>query len=169
MENYDSHSKVHNHSDCGKSIQKQENQIMRGVLLHIMADTLGSVAVIISSFLVTNYELHKADTICSIFCSIMIFTCSIPLIRDSVAILMERLPVHIENEIKQSLLLIKRLPGIYQISVFHTWTIGSNSHYTCMSITMAPTVDPIIICNRIKNTMKEIGVENTIIETIIAT
>ena len=44
-----------------------------GVLLHVIADTLGSVGVIISSLIIHQYGWMIADPVCSIFISILIF------------------------------------------------------------------------------------------------
>jgi len=43
-----------------------------GVFLHILADTLGSVGVIISSFLIHQFGWMIADPICSLFIAILI-------------------------------------------------------------------------------------------------
>lgn len=43
-----------------------------GVLLHIMADTLGSVGVIISALLMQKYDLMIADPICSMLIALLI-------------------------------------------------------------------------------------------------
>lgn len=43
-----------------------------GVLLHIIADTLGSVGVIISALLMQKYDLMIADPICSMLIAILI-------------------------------------------------------------------------------------------------
>jgi len=49
------------------------NLVMDGVLLHVMADTLGSVGVIISSILIHWYQWYISDPICSIFIALLIF------------------------------------------------------------------------------------------------
>lgn len=46
--------------------------IFPGVLLHIIADTLGSVGVIISALLMQKYELMIADPICSMLIALLI-------------------------------------------------------------------------------------------------
>ncbi|MEQ2158025.1 hypothetical protein GOODEAATRI_007942, partial [Goodea atripinnis] len=43
-----------------------------GVLLHIIADTLGSIGVIISALLMQKYELMIADPICSMLIAVLI-------------------------------------------------------------------------------------------------
>ncbi|KAF3834612.1 hypothetical protein F7725_027170 [Dissostichus mawsoni] len=68
---HDSHDDAHCHDQLtpGKGASKQ---ILQGVLLHIIADTLGSVGVIISALLMQRYDLMIADPICSMLISLLI-------------------------------------------------------------------------------------------------
>lgn len=43
-----------------------------GVFLHIVADTLGSVGVIISAILMQKYDLMIADPVCSMLIALLI-------------------------------------------------------------------------------------------------
>ena len=54
---------------------------MYGVFLHILADCLGSVGVIVSSMLVKYYGLYVADPVCSFIISLMILASSVPFIQ----------------------------------------------------------------------------------------
>ena len=58
-----------------------DNENMYGVFLHILADCLGSVGVIISSMLVKYYGFYVADPICSFIISLMILASSVPFIQ----------------------------------------------------------------------------------------
>lgn len=66
--------------------------IVAGVYLHVLADTLGSVGVIISSYFVTNYGWNIADPICSLFISGAIAYSAIPLVNDTLIVLALRAP-----------------------------------------------------------------------------
>ena len=70
------HEEAHHHHD-----HQHENENMYGIYLHILADALGSVGVIISSILVKYYDLQIADPICSSIISVLIFASVIPLIK----------------------------------------------------------------------------------------
>jgi zinc transporter 5/7 len=65
-----------------------DNENMYGVFLHILADCLGSVGVIISSMLVKYYDMTIADAICSFLISLMILASSVPFIRLTASTLM---------------------------------------------------------------------------------
>lgn len=72
---------------------------MQSVFLHIVADTLGSVGVIISAILMNQFGWMIADPICSIFIALLIGISVFPLLRDSFYILMQRTPVDLEDKL----------------------------------------------------------------------
>ena len=63
-----------------------------GVFLHILADTLGSVGVIISTVLIENFGWNIADPICSLFIVTMILLSVLPLLKETSMILLLRSP-----------------------------------------------------------------------------
>ena len=71
--------------------------IILGVFLHVLADTLGSVGVIISSFLIEQFGWRIADPICSLFISILIFTSVLPLVKETSLILLLRTPEELQK------------------------------------------------------------------------
>jgi zinc transporter 5/7 len=73
---------AHSHGDGG-SHGHSHNANMQGVFLHILADALGSVGVIVSSFLIDRYGWFVADPICSIFIAVTIFASVVPLLSQS--------------------------------------------------------------------------------------
>jgi solute carrier family 30 (zinc transporter), member 5/7 len=60
---------------------------MRGVFLHVMADTLGSVGVIISTLLIQFYGWTGFDPIASLFIAVLIIASVVPLVMDTGKIL----------------------------------------------------------------------------------
>ena len=68
-----------------------------GVFLHVLADTLGSVGVIVSSILIEQFGWHIADPICSVFISVLIFLSVIPLLKNSLHVLVQSTPPEIQH------------------------------------------------------------------------
>ncbi|CAH6789134.1 Slc30a7 [Phodopus roborovskii] len=69
------HGHGHFHSHDGPSFKETtgpSRQILQGVFLHILADTLGSIGVIASAIMMQNFGLMIADPICSILIAILI-------------------------------------------------------------------------------------------------
>ena len=77
--------------------------LIPGVFLHVLADTLGSVGVIISTFLMQTFDLKIADPICSIFIAVLIFMSVIPLVKETTVILLLRTPRELQKELGISL------------------------------------------------------------------
>ncbi|KAJ3481156.1 hypothetical protein NLI96_g7856 [Meripilus lineatus] len=67
---------------------------MRGVFLHVMADTLGSVGVIVSTILIQFYGWTGFDPIASLFIAILIAASVIPLVIDTGRVLLLDLSGH---------------------------------------------------------------------------
>ncbi|KAF8845223.1 cation efflux protein [Paxillus ammoniavirescens] len=71
------HEHGHGHDHEGHSHN------MRGVFLHVMADTLGSVGVIISTLLIQYYGWTGFDPIASLFIAVLIAASVLPLVIDT--------------------------------------------------------------------------------------
>lgn len=72
-------------------------RIMQGVFLHVLADTLGSVGVIISSLLIEQFGWMVADPLCSMMIAALIVLSVIPLMKDTIGVLLQRSPSHLDN------------------------------------------------------------------------
>ncbi|KAG0695585.1 Zinc transporter 5 [Chionoecetes opilio] len=98
-----SHRRTGSHSHHGSSHGHSHNvnANMQGVFLHIMADTLGSVAVIVSSILIDWYGWLVADPICSLVLACLILVSVLPLLKESASILILRVPVGSEETTKK--------------------------------------------------------------------
>ena len=73
----------HDHHDHSS----HENENLYGVFLHILADALGSVAVIISSLAIDWGGYYIADPICCLLISILILASVVPLIKSTYKVL----------------------------------------------------------------------------------
>lgn len=88
------------------------NANMQGVFLHILADTLGSVGVLISSTLVQQFGWLIVDPICSVFIAVLIFISVIPLLRQSASVLLLGLPSSALGPLLTAFNQIRQLDGV---------------------------------------------------------
>lgn len=95
-----------------------------GVYLHIIADTLGSVGVIISSILIEWKGWIVADPICSLCISILIFVGVLPLLQSSSSVLLQSIPNSLEPKIESALNHVKQ--KFFKFS-FHAFFSKKNS------------------------------------------
>ncbi|KAI9494011.1 cation efflux family-domain-containing protein [Zychaea mexicana] len=95
---------------------------MQGVFLHILADTLGSVGVIISTLLIQWFGWTGFDPIASMFIAILIVLSVIPLIRQSGAVLMLELDDHVVNQVEGTLNeLTQQIKGVIAVNQPRFW------------------------------------------------
>lgn len=108
--------------------------LISGVFLHVLADTLGSVGVIISSLLIENFGWNIADPICSLFIATMILLSVLPLLKETSCILLLRTPSDLEKEINEALHKVGADKYGFAISCFEK----KDFYNTCMYTTMFP-------------------------------
>jgi zinc transporter 5/7 len=94
---------------------------MQGIFLHILADALGSVAVIISTLLTKYYGWSGWDPIASCIIAVLIFGSAIPLVKSSGLRLMLSLPADVEYGIRTTLQELSSLRGVVGYTVPKFW------------------------------------------------
>ncbi|MFD5746615.1 cation diffusion facilitator family transporter [Streptomyces sp. NPDC127033] len=102
---------------------QSESLNVRGAYLEVLADTLGSVAVLISAgiILATGWEL--ADPIVGLLIGLMIVPRTVKLLRETVNVLLEAAPKDVDmSEVRAHML---ALPGVADVHDLHAWTITS--------------------------------------------
>jgi cobalt-zinc-cadmium efflux system protein len=102
---------------------------LRGAWLHVVGDTLGSVQAIAAGLAIVAFDWRWADPVASIAISLLIGWSSWSLLRDSVAVLMESAPGHLDvDEVRAA---IAGEPGVQGVHDLHVWTITSGR--VCLS------------------------------------
>ncbi len=99
---------------------------MRSAYLHVLGDTLSSLGVIAGSILIFFTNQYMIDPILSVLIACIIIYGSIRLIRESVDILMERTPKHVNMDKLKAR--IKSVKGVLGIHDLHVWSLCSNVH-----------------------------------------
>ncbi|KAI6120501.1 cation efflux protein [Pisolithus thermaeus] len=118
--NHHTHSHGHGHDHEGHSHN------MRGVFLHVMADTLGSVGVIVSTLLIQYYGWTGFDPIASIFIAVLIAASVIPLVIDTGRVLSLDLGDN-DSKVQQALSELSHIEGVASYSSPRFWPKDSTS------------------------------------------
>ncbi|NP_001279436.1 zinc transporter 7 [Callorhinchus milii] len=162
-----SHAKRHSHDDHQYDIlpaKGSNKQILEGVFLHILADTLGSVGVIISALLMQNYGLMIADPICSMLISFLIGISVIPLLKQSIGILMQRTPPSLDSILPQCYQRVQHLQGVYSVNDTHFWTLCSDVYIGTIKLLVAPDADARWILSQTHNVFTQAGVRQLYVQ-----
>ncbi|HXX82838.1 MAG TPA: cation diffusion facilitator family transporter [Casimicrobiaceae bacterium] len=96
---------------------------VRGALLHVLSDMLGSVAAIVAGAVILFTGWTPIDPILSLVVSLLILRSSWRLLAQSTGVLMEGVPSNLDyEEIGRAL---AKVPGIVEIHDLHVWHMSS--------------------------------------------
>ncbi|KAJ8977633.1 hypothetical protein NQ317_003610 [Molorchus minor] len=140
------------------------SQIMKGVFLHILADTLGSVGVIVSAVLMQMFGWMIADPICSMFIAILISLSVLALIKESIMILMQRQPVSLDNVLPQCYQKVISLAGVYSVQEPHFWTLSSDYYVGAIKLEVSKNVDPKYVVSHTQMILASVGVRQLYVQ-----
>uniref|UniRef100_A0A4W5RK41 Zinc transporter n=1 Tax=Hucho hucho TaxID=62062 RepID=A0A4W5RK41_9TELE len=149
----------HGHSHEDPHCHGETTHCFTGVFLHIVADTLGSVGVIISAILMQKYDLMIADPICSMCISILIGVSVVPLLRESIGILMQRTPPSLDNALPECYQRVQQLQGVYNLQEPHFWTLCTDVYIGTVKLLIAPDADGKWILSQTHNIFTQVGEE----------
>jgi len=158
------HGHGHGHSHGGGGSASQMN--MRGVFLHVMADALGSVIVIISAVIMwqTEWEYkYYVDPGLSIMLVVLILRSVWPLLIESALILLQTVPTHIQVDSLQQKLM-SQVDGILAVHEFHIWQLAgdriiASAHIRCLNLAQYMQV-----AEKVKEFFHNEGIHSTTIQ-----
>ncbi|MGD9588455.1 MAG: cation diffusion facilitator family transporter [Pyrinomonadaceae bacterium] len=116
----------------------KHNLNLRGAFLHVIGDLLGSVAAVTAGALIIAFGWMWADAVGSILISLIIIVGAWRLILESVNVLLEGTPAHIDlSSVADSILGSDGVTGIHDL---HVWTISSGIYALSVHISHDPSV-----------------------------
>ncbi|MDT0317440.1 cation diffusion facilitator family transporter [Streptomyces millisiae] len=102
---------------------QRESLNVRGAFLEVLADALGSVAVVIAAVVIITTGWQRADTIASLVIAVLIVPRTVKLAREALDVLLEAAPKDVRiAEVRSHIL---ELPGVEDLHDLHVWTITS--------------------------------------------
>ena len=111
---------------------KSENLNIKGAWLHVLMDTFSSISAALSGILILNFNWYFFDPIASIIISFLVIYSAYILLKETINILMENSPKHIDtNKVYKSIL---NLNSVTKINDLHIWSITSGMNSLSCSI-----------------------------------
>src|SRR5277367_5081656 len=111
----------HNH---GHDHHHHHNSNMHGIFLHVLADTLGSVGVIISTLLIRHFNWSGFDPLASILIAVLILASTVPLLKTTATALVLVNSPEQEYALRDVLGEVGVVPGVSSIDGVKIWEGG---------------------------------------------
>ncbi len=113
----------------------RKNINIKAAFWHIIGDTLSSVGVIIAGVIIQFTGWTTADPILAVVIGIVILWGAIRIVKESVDILLESVPQHVE--IEKVTASVKTIPGVEDLHDIHIWTITSGIYALSAHLSIA--------------------------------
>jgi len=143
---------------------KEESLNVKGAFLHVIADTLGSIGAISAGLIMLFTGWYQADSLISIAIGLLVLYSSSRLIKESLNILLEGVPSHINmNALEKKLLEPKEVERVHDL---HVWCIAPKK-MCCMSghVVVKKGIDRKRLMIHLINMLKEeFGIDHATIQ-----
>ncbi|NXY17943.1 ZNT10 protein, partial [Atrichornis clamosus] len=153
-----------------KKEKKSEALNIRGVLLHVMGDALGSVVVVVTASIF--YVRPLGDAPCNWQCYIdpsltiimvfIILSSAFPLIKETSTILLQMVPKGVNMELLTDRL--ARVPGVSSLHEVHVWELASGKNIATLHIKCQAPTDYQDAAYKIRKVFHEAGVHSVTIQ-----
>ena len=121
------------HGSSGHSLN------VRGAYLHVLGDLLGSAGAILAALIILATGWLAADPVISAFVAVLILFGSWRLVKESVDVLLEATPTHIDLRAVRAA--IARIEGVEDVFDLHVWTVTSGFIAMSGHVTIADLKD----------------------------
>ncbi|GGY52774.1 cation diffusion facilitator family transporter [Parvularcula lutaonensis] len=130
-----------------------DNVNVRGAMLHVAADIFGSVAAIISAFVILGTNSTIIDPILTLAVCALILRSAIPLLVETGAILMQAAPKSLAaSEVKK---LLKTSPLILDVHDCRAWQLTPGETMISLHAVIPMSADPDVVLRHIKDRLRD--------------
>jgi cobalt-zinc-cadmium efflux system protein len=114
---------------------------MRGAILHVLGDMLGSAAAIVAALVILATGWTPIDPILSVVVALLILSTAWSLMKEAGHVLLEGVPPSLDRDAVASDL-VANIPGLREVHHMHVWSIDGETSMATLHACMATDVDP---------------------------
>lgn len=143
-----------------------EHVNIKGAMLHVLGDLLGSVAAIVAAIAIYFTDWTPIDPILSVLILLLIMRSAWSLLNNSLHILLEGTPPNIDIA-KMREHLIAKVEGVRGIDHVHVWSITSGMPSATLEASIVPGADPRAVTRAIKQDLADtFGIGHSTVEIV---
>ena len=145
-------------------MRHQKNDInTRGAFLHMAADTLVSVGVVVSGIVIALTGWAFIDPLIGIVIAGVILISTWQLLAESVRMSMDAVPESIDpDEVRQHM---EATPGVQGVHHLHIWPISTTETALTAHLVIGRDADTETVVHTVKHALREAGIHHATLET----
>jgi len=132
----------------------RESLNMRGAVLHVLGDLLGSVAALAAAGIILLTGWTPIDPILSALVALLLFRSAWSLVREAGHVLLEGVPHNLDRDaIARDL--AANVPGVREVHHMHVWSLDGSNNMATLHACLTPDTDPHVATGAIKQRLAE--------------
>jgi len=142
----------------------RESLNMRGAILHVMGDLLGSAAAIVAAIVIIATGWTPIDPILSVLVSLLILSTAWSLMREAAHVLLEGVPASLDRDLVAKDI-ENAVKGVREVHHMHVWSLDGTSNMATLHACLNDGVDPHVVVSAIKKRLAvQHGIEHATVE-----
>lgn len=131
----------------------EQTMNVRGALIHVLGDLLGSVAALIAGLVIILTGWFPIDPLLSLLVSVLILVSAIRLLREVIHVLMEGVPKGLDaGEVSAALTAVE---GVRAVHDLHIWSLSSNQRALAAHVEIVRLADWQAVLPRLQSLLRE--------------
>lgn len=141
----------------------KESMNVRSAYLHLIADTLSSILVVLGAVFMRVWKIYWLDPVLAFVIALYMFKEAYEIVKESLEILMEASPNLDFEKIKEE---IEKIEGVRNAHHFHAWRVGEKEiHFEChVEVENMELKDAQKILDEIESRLKRFGVTHVTVQ-----
>ena len=141
---------------------KDKDLNVKGAYLHMAADALVSVGVVVSGLVIARTGWYVIDPIIGLLIALIIIYSTWGLLRDSLRLSLDGVPVG--TDIRKVENAIREVPGVQDVHHLHIWAISTTETALTAHIVIKDTNQMETVKHEIKHELEHVGVQHATLE-----
>jgi len=140
----------------------EENVNVKAALMHVAADTLGSLAAIAAGLAVKFWKFYLADPILSVAVALLILPSAYSVIKETLGVLLEVAPSHIDTEKLEETL--RSVKGVKDLHDLHVWSITPGSEVLTVHVVVGEESSCDEVLKEVEKVARSFGIKHTTVQ-----
>jgi cobalt-zinc-cadmium efflux system protein len=142
----------------------ERNMNIRGAILHVLSDLLGSVGAVIAALVIWLTGWVPIDPILSLVVAVLLLRATISLMRESAHVLLEGAPEGAEGPAIAADL-TETVPGVEEAHHVHAWTLAEGRLNATLHVVVADGMETAPVVRKVKARLAErFGIAHSTVE-----
>ena len=131
-----------------------ENLNLKGAMIHVLGDLLGSVAAIVAALLIMFMGWHWSDPALSLLVALLIVKSGWAVVKKSAHILIEGAPADWDKE-EVKTQLVNNITTVIDVHHLHAWSLTNEIQLVTLHVQVSEVISDEDVLKQIKNLLNE--------------